>query len=86
VRTLCGGLTPAAVWRVTVEDGLGPWEGLTGGGFRAGGPIGCVPRKPRIEIAGGFHHVWARGNRRQAIYADDADRLAYLAKTGAVVR
>lgn len=30
--------------------------------------------------------MWARGNRKQIIYADDADRLAYLTTTGAVVR
>ena len=28
-------------------------------------------------MAGAVHHVFARGNRRQAIFADD-DRLAYL--------
>lgn len=45
-----------------------------------------MARKPRIEIAGGFHHVYARGNRRQRIYVDDADREVYLTKMGAVVR
>jgi REP element-mobilizing transposase RayT len=30
-------------------------------------------------MAGGVHHVFARGNGRQLIYLDDVDRLAYLA-------
>ena len=38
-----------------------------------------MPRKPRAELAGGVHHVFARGNGRQAIYLDDVDRRAYLA-------
>jgi REP-associated tyrosine transposase len=38
-----------------------------------------VPRKPRAEVAGGVHHVFARGNGRQRIYLDDVDRLSYLA-------
>ena len=38
-----------------------------------------MPRKPRVELAGGIHHVFARGNGRQLIYLDDVDRLAYLA-------
>jgi putative transposase len=38
-----------------------------------------VPRKPREELAGGLHHVFARGNDRQAIFVDDVDRQMYLA-------
>jgi REP element-mobilizing transposase RayT len=45
-----------------------------------------VGRQPRSEETGAIHHVFARGNRRQAIFADDRDRLAYLAMLGAVVR
>jgi putative transposase len=37
-------------------------------------------------MAGGIHHVWARGNRRQLMFLDDEDRLAYLRSLGAVVR
>ena len=33
-----------------------------------------MPRSIRIEYAGAFYHVMARGNRRQAIFADDDDR------------
>jgi putative transposase len=42
-------------------------------------PKSGVPRKPRAELAGGVHHVFARGNGRQLIYLDDADRGSYLA-------
>jgi REP element-mobilizing transposase RayT len=37
-----------------------------------------MPRKPRVEVAGGIHHVWARGNDRQLIYWDDEDCSLYL--------
>jgi REP element-mobilizing transposase RayT len=37
-----------------------------------------VPRPLREEIAGGIHHVWARGNNRQIIFVDDDDRRRYL--------
>lgn len=38
-----------------------------------------MPRKLREEVAGGVHHVWARGNERQLIYRSDVDRETYLA-------
>jgi putative transposase len=44
-----------------------------------------MPRKPRAEVAGGVHHVFARGIDRRAIYADDLDRRRYLAIMGRVV-
>jgi putative transposase len=37
-----------------------------------------VPRPPRIAPAGGIFHITARGNRRQAIFIDDADRRSFL--------
>ena len=37
-----------------------------------------MPRKPREEVAGAVHHVYARGNRQQVIYRDDVDRRRYL--------
>jgi REP element-mobilizing transposase RayT/AraC-like DNA-binding protein len=37
-----------------------------------------VPRKPRIEAAGGIHHVWQRGNNRRPIFLADADRRLFL--------
>jgi REP element-mobilizing transposase RayT len=44
-----------------------------------------MPRKPRVEVADGVHHVFARGNGRQLIYLDDVDRRTYLALLARVV-
>ena len=44
-----------------------------------------VPRKPREELAGAIHHVYARGNAKQLIYRDDTDRTRYLLLLGHVV-
>ncbi len=38
-----------------------------------------MPRKVRIEYPGATYHVMCRGNRREAIYADDDDRRMHLA-------
>jgi REP element-mobilizing transposase RayT len=37
-----------------------------------------MARSIRIQIAGGFYHVMARGNRREKIFADDDDRRFFL--------
>ena len=37
-----------------------------------------MARSIRIEMAGGFYHVMARGNRRGAIDLDDYDRRFFL--------
>ena len=37
-----------------------------------------MPRLPRTVFAGLPHHVTQRGNRREAIFFSDEDRLAYL--------
>ena len=37
-----------------------------------------MARKPRIEFAGAFSHVIARGNRRATIFHDNDDYTAYL--------
>ena len=37
-----------------------------------------MSRPLRIELAGGVYHVTSRGDRREAIYLDDTDRLAWL--------
>jgi REP element-mobilizing transposase RayT len=37
-----------------------------------------MPRAPRPEIAGGFHHVYARGNNRGRIFVDDIDYASYV--------
>jgi putative transposase len=39
----------------------------------------CMPRPPRLELAGGVFHVTTRGNRRQRISRDDRDRRRFLA-------
>jgi len=41
-----------------------------------------MARPLRIEQEGGFYHVLNRGNARHAIFADDADREAFLARLG----
>jgi len=42
-----------------------------------------VPRKLRIEYAGALYHVTNRGNRGEAIFADDEDRRQFLATLAA---
>ncbi|MDQ3198695.1 MAG: hypothetical protein M3Q46_05830 [Verrucomicrobiota bacterium] len=37
-----------------------------------------MPRSIRIEFAGAFYHVMARGNRREAIFLDDDDRRLFV--------
>jgi putative transposase len=45
-----------------------------------------MPRRPREELEGAVHHVFARGNDRRDIYVDDVDRRVYLAMLGRVTR
>jgi REP element-mobilizing transposase RayT len=44
-----------------------------------------MPRKPRIELEGGIHHVWSRGAVKQTIFVNDDDRRRYLWRLGRVV-
>ena len=44
-----------------------------------------MARPLRIEFAGALYHVTSRGDRREAIYADDEDRTAWLEVLGTVV-
>jgi putative transposase len=44
-----------------------------------------MARRPRIEVAGGVHHVYARGNDGCAVYRDDEDRRRYLDLLGTAV-
>jgi REP-associated tyrosine transposase len=37
-----------------------------------------MPRSRRPEVAGGIHHVTARGNGRRIVFRDDADRIVFL--------
>jgi len=43
-----------------------------------------MSRPLRIELAGGLYHVTSRGDRREAIYRDEQDRLDWLAVVGEV--
>lgn len=45
-----------------------------------------MPRKLREDVEGAVHHVFARGNNKQRIYFDDADRRGYLDLLGRVAR
>ena len=38
-----------------------------------------MPRTLRVEYAGAIYHVMNRGNQRQAIFRDEADRRRFLA-------
>jgi hypothetical protein len=44
-----------------------------------------MARIPRIERAGAWHHVTARGNERRAIYRDDRDRRHFCDLLGQAV-
>jgi len=37
-----------------------------------------MPRAPRIQVAGAFYHLTARGNNGRSIYLDDRDRERFL--------
>ncbi|MCO6427661.1 transposase [Nitrosomonas communis] len=45
-----------------------------------------MARPLRIELAGGLYHVTSRGDRREEIYLDDADRTHWLALLGHVCK
>lgn len=44
--------------------------------------LGGMPRPLRIQYEGALYHVMSRGDRREAIFLDDADRRAFLATLG----
>ena len=43
-----------------------------------------MARPLRIELAGGVYHVTSRGDRRETIFGDDADRRAWVDLFGEV--
>jgi putative transposase len=45
-----------------------------------------MARPLRIEFPGGLYHITSRGDRREAIYLDDADRRQWLELFGQVCR
>ena len=44
-----------------------------------------MARPMRIEFPGAFYHLTERGDRREAIYEDDVDRIAFLDLVAEVV-
>ena len=44
--------------------------------------LGFMARKLRVEYAGAIYHVMNRGDRREAIFRDDADRVMFLETLG----
>src|SRR5687768_5739731 len=78
---LCITRTRAPKGPVPLPTGTGRfWRGEV----RARRAMGVVPRKPRMEVAAGIWHVYARGNDRRLLFRDDDDRHAYLRLLGAV--
>ena len=49
---------------------------------RVAGVWKIVARSIRIEYAGAYYHVMARGNRREAIFVDAEDRRFFLKTLG----
>ena len=45
----------------------------------------CMPRPLRADFEPGIHHVYTRGNNRQALFVDDQDRHVYLNRLGRTV-
>jgi REP element-mobilizing transposase RayT len=45
-----------------------------------------VARKPRLQVAGGIYHVYARGNDGRDIFIDDERRQRYLTLLARTVR
>ena len=41
-----------------------------------------MPREARVEHPGAFYHVLNRGDRREPIFRNDADRKLFLATLG----
>ena len=41
-----------------------------------------MPRPLRVEYRGAIYQVMSRGDRRESIYRDDADRESFLATLG----
>ncbi len=44
-----------------------------------------MTRPVRIEFEGALYHITSRGDRREAIYEDDSDRVQFLEILGEVI-
>lgn len=42
----------------------------------------AMPRGPRIDYPGAYHHVYARGIEKRRIFLDDSDRGVFLGRLG----
>src|SRR6266704_4833431 len=51
---------------------------------RCGAVSGPMARKLRVQYPGALYHVMNRGDRREPIFRDDADRQSFLATLGEV--
>jgi REP element-mobilizing transposase RayT len=47
--------------------------------------LGGVPRPLRIQYPGALYHLMSRGDRREAIFLDDADRNEFLRTLGQAI-
>jgi putative transposase len=54
--------------------------------MRCSGQICPVARKLRVQYPGAIYHGMSRGDRREDIFRDDADRQRFLATLGEVPR
>ena len=45
-----------------------------------------MPRKLRIQYEGAIYHVMNRGDRREAIFEDDQDRVCFWKRWGKRVK
>ena len=45
-----------------------------------------MPRKPRIEVPGGYYHVSSRGNRGCTVFEDDQERAAFISLLATTVQ
>jgi hypothetical protein len=37
-----------------------------------------MPRKPRVFVEGGIHHVYCRASRGEAVFADEAEAGEFI--------
>src|SRR3954454_1815211 len=44
-----------------------------------------MPRRARLEVPGGIHHVWGRGNRRQTMFYGPGDYVLFLRLLGRAI-
>ena len=45
-------------------------------------PAPFMPRAPRVDFPGAYHHVYGRGIEKRDIFVDDRDRFVFLERLG----